>query len=343
MSTSARDSAFLQEMGIGPLWTLRDAAGMADEAASGEVAQAAQAAAHDTVQEAVQDSAARAAATAAPAAVEAPAGSPARHAAVPTAVPTAVPSAVLPAMPPPPASLAKTAPPVAAAAAAAVAASSVSPAASPPADSAWGEEPPGPPPTEDEIAAMDWVQLKNAIANCTRCGLCKGGRKPVYGNGAQQARWLVAAGASTASDEKERQPVSGEPGKLLVNMLAAVELSRDTNVYVTNLIKCRPTSANGGDRAPSAEEAAACRPYLERELALSGASMVLTLGQIAANALQGKPLQEALAGSRGQVHALGGAKLVATLHPGELLRRGADKALAWADLCLARAHDDRPA
>lgn len=323
MSTSARDSAFLQEMGIGPLWTLRDAAGMADEAVSDDVAQTAQEAVHDSAPVA----AASAAATAAPAAVEDRAASPALHAAVP--------AAVLPVMPPPPAALAKAAPPAVNAAAA----SSVSPAA----DSAWGEEPPAAPPTEDEIAAMDWAELKNAIANCTRCGLCKGGRKPVYGNGAQQARWLVAAGASTASDEKERQPVSGEPGKLLVNMLAAVELSRDTNVYVTNLIKCRPTSANGGDRAPSAEEAQACRPYLERELALSGASMVLTLGQIAANALQGKPLQEALAGSRGQVHALGGAKLVATLHPGELLRRGADKALAWADLCLARAHDDRSA
>ncbi|RSZ59660.1 uracil-DNA glycosylase [Massilia atriviolacea] len=320
MSTSARDSAFLHEMGIGPLWTLRNAA-VADDALADDVAaplpEAAPAPAAAPVAQAAAVPVAQAAAVPAAQAAAAPA-------AVPTAVPVAVPTAVPPAMPVPP--VPRTAPP----------------AAAPAADSAWGEEPPAPPPTEEEIAAMDWGQLRNAIANCTRCGLCKGGRKPVYGNGAQQARWLVAAGASTASDEKERQPLSGEPGKLLVNMLAAVELSRESNVYVTNLIKCRPTSANGGDRAPSAEEAQACRPYLDRELALSGASMVLTLGQIAANALQGKPLQEALAGSRGQVHEVGGVKLVATLHPGELLRRGADKALAWADLCLARAHDGRP-
>ena len=143
------------------------------------------------------------------------------------------------------------------------------------------------------------------------------------------------------ADEKERQPVTGDAGKLLVNMLAAVDLKRDTDVFATNLIKCRPASANGGDRAPTQEEANACRPYLERELALTGATMVLTLGQIAANGLQGKPLQEPLAGSRGQVHEINGVKLIATLHPGELLRRGADKALAWADLCLARAHDGR--
>ncbi len=213
-------------------------------------------------------------------------------------------------------------------------------APTPVAHSAWGEEPAAPPATDAEIAAMDWVQLKAAIASCTRCDLCKG-RKPVYGTGALKATWFVAAGASTATDEKERQPVAGDAGKLLVNMLKAVDLARDTDVFATNLIKCRPATAGGGDRAPTSEEANACRPYLERELALTGASMVLTLGQVAANALQGKPLQEPLAGSRGQVHEINGVKLVATLHPGELLRRGADKALAWADLCLARTNDGR--
>jgi DNA polymerase len=203
-------------------------------------------------------------------------------------------------------------------------------------DSAWGDTAPPPPATEEEIAQMDWRALNAAVASCTRCG-CKDGRKPVLGNGARSAIWMVAAGAATAADEKERQPLAGEPGKLLANMLAAVQLSRDENVYVTNLVKCRPASASGGDRAPSADETAACRPFLARELALCGAGTVLTLGQIAANALLGKPLQEPLAGARGAVHQLNGVPLVATLHPGELLRRGADKALAWADLCLAKS------
>jgi DNA polymerase len=139
-------------------------------------------------------------------------------------------------------------------------------------------------------------------------------------------------------------PLAGDPGKLLDNMLAAVGMGRERDVYVTNLIKCRPTTPNGGERAPTPQEAAACRPYLEREVALTGADTVLTLGQIAANTLLGRPLPEPLAGARGAVHALetasaaGGqaVRLVATLHPGELLRRGADKALAWADLCRAR-------
>jgi uracil-DNA glycosylase family 4 len=215
------------------------------------------------------------------------------------------------------------------------------PVPAPGADSAWGDSAPAAPPTDEEIAQMDWRALNAAIAGCTRCA-CKDGRKPVPGNGARQAVWMVAAGAATAADEKERQPLAGDPGKLLANMLAAVQLSRDQNVYVTNLIKCRPASASGGDRAPTSDEAAACRPFLERELTLCGAGTVLTLGQIAANALLGKPLQEPLAGARGSVHQLNGVPLVATLHPGELLRRGADKALAWADLCLAKSADAGP-
>jgi len=206
----------------------------------------------------------------------------------------------------------------------------------PAAPAALAAEPAVQEPVAPEIGQMDWPALRAAIAGCTRCA-CRPGVKPVYGAGAGQAVWLVAAGATSVADEQAGLPVAGDAGKLLDNMLAAAGHARARDVYVTNLVKCRPVSASGGDRAPSADEVAACRPFLERELALSGAGVLLTLGQVAANAMLGKPLQEALAGSRGQVHAVGGAAMVATLHPGELLRRGADKALAWADLCRAMA------
>jgi uracil-DNA glycosylase len=209
----------------------------------------------------------------------------------------------------------------------------------PPEDLAWDDAALPAEATPEEIAQMDWDQLQLAIAACRRCSACRDGRAPVPGTGSKKALWLVAAGAATAADEKARVPLAGDPGKLLDNMLAAVELSRERDVYITNLIKCRPTTAAGGERAPTSEEAAACRPYLERELALTGAGTVLTLGQIAANTLLGRPLAEPLAGVRGKAYPLGegGATLVVTLHPGELLRRGGDKALAWADLCTARA------
>ena len=203
------------------------------------------------------------------------------------------------------------------------------------------EVPPLAPSTEPDLGQMDWRGLNEAIAQCARCG-CKDGRKAVLGDGARSAVWMVAAGATTSADEAERTPLAGAPGKLLSNMLAAVQLSREENVYVTNLVKCRPVSANGGDRAPTADEVAACRPFVERELALCGASVVLTLGQVATNALLAQPQQQALADSRGAVHAFNDAALVATLHPGELLRRGSDKAQAWADLCLARSSHGQP-
>ena len=190
-----------------------------------------------------------------------------------------------------------------------------------------------------DIARMDWAALRLAVANCRRCGACSEGRKPMFGSGPRQARWMVVAGTPGAQDEQAGQPVSGDAGRLLENMLHAVGLSRERDAYVTPLVKCRPVSAKGGDRAPTLEEVEACRPYLERELALSGAATVLTLGQVAANGLLGRPLGEPLAGVRGAVHQLGEVPLVATLHPGELLRRGQDKALAWADLCRARALD----
>ncbi|MDQ2819961.1 MAG: uracil-DNA glycosylase [Pseudomonadota bacterium] len=188
-----------------------------------------------------------------------------------------------------------------------------------------------------DIARMDWPALREAINNCTRCGACRPGAAPVHGAGAGRATWFVAAGAVGVAEEQANLPVAGDAGKLLDNMLAAAGHARARDVFVTHLVKCRPVTANGGDRAPSADEIAACRPFVARELALTGAGVLLTVGQVAANAMLGKPLHESLAGSRGQVHAVGDVALVATLHPAELLRRGADKALAWADLCRAMA------
>ncbi|MDN4055882.1 uracil-DNA glycosylase [Massilia sp. YIM B02763] len=327
---SERDTVFLNEMGLGPLWMLRAAPGQA--AAAAAVAEDGGVAVAEVEVVAIEAEAPVVVAQPAPRASE-----PAPASEAPPAPPPAGPrplqrvaqsASALEAVPEPPlpgngygADL----------------------------DSAWDDAALPADASPEEIARMDWDQLAVAIASCRRCSACRDGRAPVPGTGAKQARWLVAAGASTAADDRERLPLAGEPGKLLDNMLAAVGMGRDRDVYITNLIKCRPASPNGGERAPTAAEAAACRPYLEREAVLTGSHTVLTLGQIAANTLLGRPLQEPLAGARGSVHplAIGGGEgdgqgqsevsLVATLHPGELLRRGGDKALAWADLCRARA------
>jgi DNA polymerase len=307
-----REAIFLAEMGIAPLWHPRNAPVSVPAAAVED--------APEQVAEVALDAAP------APAAAPITAAPPAQPAAEPAAP---VPPPAQPPAPPGPRPLQPVAQSV----------SALAPV--PPSDLAWDDAALPAEATPEEIAQMDWDQLTLAIASCRRCSACRDGRAPVPGTGARRARWLVAAGASTAADEKARIPLSGDPGKLLDNMLAAVELSRERDVYITNLIKCRPTTAGGGERAPTQEEATACRPFLERERVLSGAGTVLTLGQIAANTLLGRPLAEPLAGVRGKAYPLadGAATLVATLHPGELLRRGADKAVAWADLCRARAAD----
>jgi DNA polymerase len=310
---SDRDAVFLAEMGLAPLWRLRDAAGAGEAVIDAEAGVQAAAVAEAPAQ----------AHPPAPAPVPAPAAAPAQ-----TQVPAPAPASG-------PRPLQRVA----------QSASALEPVAPPPAnpDAAWDDDALATDATPDEIAAMDWDQLQLAVAACRRCSACRDGRAPVPGTGSKAARWMVAAGASTAADEKARLPLAGDPGKLLDNMLAAVGLARTRDVYITNLIKCRPTTSSGAERAPSADEAAACRPFLERELALTGAATVLTLGQIAANTLLGRALTEPLAGARGQAHALQagdrGVHLVATLHPGQLLQRGLDKASVWADLCRARAAD----
>lgn len=310
---SERDAIFLNEMGLTPLWQLRTVPGHETAAAPAAAPEAAPG--PSPLQPVAQSASALAPVAEAPAA-EAPVAAPARRPAPPAGPRPPGPSPLQPV------------------------AQSVSALAPVDTDSAWDDAALPSDATPEEIAVMDWDQLAIAIAACRRCSACREGRAPVPGTGAKTARWLVAAGATTAADEKARVPLAGDPGKLLDNMLAAVDLARERDVYVTNLIKCRPTTPNGGERAPTPDEAAACRPYLEREVALTGAGTVLTLGQIAANTLLGRPLPAPLAGARGDVHTLdaGGraVTLVATLHPGELLRRGADKALAWADLCRAR-------
>lgn len=210
-------------------------------------------------------------------------------------------------------------------------------AAEPVADDAstsWFDDAPPPPPlapvSAEAIAAMDWSALKTAAARCTRCELGRTRKSSVFGRGDQRATWMVLGSGPNRADEKETRPVSGDAGKLLANMLLAIGLKAD-DVYVTNLVKCRPVDASGAERLSTADEANACRPYLERELALTGARTLLTLGHAAAAGLM---LDEAAA--RGKVRQLGAVAVIATYHPDELMASPAAKARAWGDLCLAR-------
>ncbi|WP_229255930.1 uracil-DNA glycosylase [Duganella fentianensis] len=186
------------------------------------------------------------------------------------------------------------------------------------------------------IAALDWPALQSAISLCTRCTLCRSRQQPTIGRGSHTAGAIAVVAAASAQDEAAAELVSGDAGQLLGNMLGAIELDLASDVYLTALVKCRPVDDQGQERAPSAPELQACRPYLERELALTGATLAITFGQHAARGLM------LGAAARGSVMTYGasGLPVVATYHPDDLLQRPQDKAKAWADLCLARSVRD---
>lgn len=190
-------------------------------------------------------------------------------------------------------------------------------------------------PSMAEISQMDSAQLKAAVASCTKCDLCKGRTKTVFGVGDEKAQWLFIGEGPGRNEDAQGEPFVGPAGKLLDNMLAAIGLKRGANAYIANIVKCRPTDANGRDRPPTPQEAAACMPYLERQIALIQPNILVALGKTAALALLQLDAGVAVSALRGKVHRYAELPLVVTYHPAYLLRAPIDKRKAWADLCLA--------
>lgn len=187
-----------------------------------------------------------------------------------------------------------------------------------------------------EIAAMDWDALEASIRSCTRCRLCEGRKLAVPGTGDRTARWLFVGEGPGRTEDQQGEPFVGPAGKLLDNMLRALGLARGEATYIANVVKCRPVGPDGRDRPPSADERAACRPYLERQIALLQPDIIVALGKVSALALLGLPDDSALSSVRGKPASYAGRPLIPTFHPAYLLRKPADKALAWRDLCAAK-------
>lgn len=191
------------------------------------------------------------------------------------------------------------------------------------------------PPTDAEIAAMDWITLQAAVSTCTRCALCTSRTRTVFGVGDPNPSWLFVGEGPGRNEDRQGEPFIGPAGKLLDNMLAAISLDRRQGVFIANVVKCRPTDADGKDRAPASDEVAACRPYLERQIALLKPTLLVALGKTAALALLQRPPATPLSALRGEVHHYAALPIVATYHPAYLLRVPADKRKTWEDLCLA--------
>jgi uracil-DNA glycosylase len=180
--------------------------------------------------------------------------------------------------------------------------------------------------------AGDWGTLRERVAACTACDLCKTRTQTVFGVGSTSADWLVIGEAPGADEDRQGEPFVGRAGQLLNAMLLAIGLPRET-VFIANILKCRPP----GNRDPKPEEVARCLPFLHNQVALLKPKMILAVGRIAAQNLLATDLP--LARLRGKLHRFGAADtpLIITYHPAYLLRTPADKRKAWEDLKFARA------
>lgn len=182
-----------------------------------------------------------------------------------------------------------------------------------------------------DIDAMDWPALRDAVAGCRACGLCEGRRNTVFGVGDVQADWLIVGEAPGENEDLQGEPFVGQAGHLLDNMLRAMGLGREQNVFIANVLKCRPP----GNRNPSPEEVAQCEPFLQQQIALLQPKIILAMGRFAVQSLL--QTSEPIGKLRGRPHQYQGVPVVVTYHPAYLLRNLPDKAKAWADLCLAMA------
>ena len=181
-----------------------------------------------------------------------------------------------------------------------------------------------PPPTD----GLDWPELRDCVANCTRCELSTSCTNTVLGVGNANADWLIIGEAPGAEEDRRGEPFVGRAGQLLDQMLQAIGQSRD-QVFIANILKCRPPN----NRDPKHDEAAACREYLERQIELVRPKIILAVGRIAAQNLLGS--DDPVGRMRGRPHDLDGIPLVVTYHPAYLLRSPSQKAKSWSDLCLA--------
>lgn len=182
---------------------------------------------------------------------------------------------------------------------------------------------------ESRILRMDWAELKSKVAGCTDCKLRATCKQTVFGVGEERAEWVLVGEAPGAEEDRLGEPFVGQAGKLLDNMLAAIDLKRGANVFIANVLKCRPP----GNRNPEPDEVAMCSPYLRRQIELIRPKLLIAMGRFAAQTLLNT--DATIASLRGSVHRYAGVPLIVTYHPAYLLRNLADKAKAWADLRFA--------
>jgi uracil-DNA glycosylase family 4 len=168
--------------------------------------------------------------------------------------------------------------------------------------------------------------IREDLGDCTRCALHRQGRKQiVFGVGNPDADIMFVGEGPGADEDEQGEPFVGRAGQLLNNMIAAMGIRRE-DVYIANVVKCRPP----GNRTPERDECETCSPFLLRQIETVRPKIVVALGAVAAKTLLG--INETMASMRGRIYDFRGTKLAVTYHPAYLLRDPRQKSEAWKDL-----------
>jgi DNA polymerase len=175
-------------------------------------------------------------------------------------------------------------------------------------------------------AQAPFGDLPARVASCTACGLARARTRTVFGEGGPRARLVFCGEAPGYEEDRSGRPFVGRAGELLTAMIEKGMGLRREDVFILNTLKCRPPS----NRAPTPEEHAACRPFLEEQLAVIRPDVIVALGNSACRALLGEA--RGISKLRGRVFEMFGAHVVPTYHPAYLLRQPEKKRDAWEDL-----------
>lgn len=192
------------------------------------------------------------------------------------------------------------------------------------------------PPQAEVSQTPNLSHLRQTVSVCRACGLCESRTQTVFSDGVEHAPLMVVGEAPGVDEDAKGLPFVGRAGVLLDKMLQAVDASRQKNVYIANVLKCRPPA----NRNPEAEEIRQCSPYLIQQIAANQPKILLLVGRFAIQTLLNtdKPVGEL----RGKLHhvTVDGLNIpaVVTYHPAYLLRRPGEKAKAWDDLLLLKQH-----
>lgn len=180
----------------------------------------------------------------------------------------------------------------------------------------------------------NWEELKENCLNCRKCGLCETRTNVVVGVGNPRAKVMFIGEGPGEHEDLQGEPFVGRGGQFLDKMLAAVDLDRKTNIYIANIVKCRPPK----NRDPLPEEQEACIEWLRNQVALIRPKIIVCLGRISAMRLIKSDMK--ITREHGQFFEKNGTLMMATLHPAALLRNPNQKPAAFEDFLKLREKID---